>query len=92
MLCKSVTATVHVTELYNCVTTATRIAVSCSWRLWQDIMVVDQDVVDLTIVSDIYYLTFGFEARLDVTMIWGTRIELTWWDYLVDSIVAKCYS
>lgn len=44
----------------------------------EDTLVVDQEVIDMVLTADIYYVLFGFEAQFDMTMDWGSRINLTW--------------
>lgn len=51
-----------------------------SYKLWNTIVVVDQDVLDLEIdVTDqIYDVTFGDVVEFGTTMRWGSRVNLTW--------------
>jgi len=45
---------------------------------WETVLVVDQEILDLTIVSDAYWIPFNATARLDIAMRWGSRVALTW--------------
>lgn len=52
--------------------------VFCSHMYLEDTLVVDQEVIEMLFTADIYYVVFDFDAVLDMTMLWGSRIKLTW--------------
>lgn len=59
-------------------------------------MVVDQEVLDLAVSTDVYDITFGDVVEFPVTMRWGSRVNLTWYvqpiSYIILSLAGSVYN
>ena len=54
-----------------------------SYKIWNTVIVVDQEVLDLDIQTDVYDITFGDIVKFPVTMRWGSRVNLTWYVLII---------
>lgn len=45
---------------------------------WQEVLVVDQEILYMAIESDRYWILFDDTITVNMSMLWGSRVKLTW--------------